>query len=559
MDVYQSFRNDAASAVAKASGLSREDVLALMEKPPEGIDADIAFPCFALAKKMKKGPVEIAKGLAEGLGAPGMMVRAMGPYVNFNIDWRGAGEKLLRSVARGYGSGKSGKKVLVEHTSANPDGPLHLGHFRNSVLGDSIARILRFSGDSVRTEFFVNDTGRQIAIASMENERTHKPVKEKPDWWVVDLYVAGNKRLEKEPELNSELQSLMSGYEKGDRETIRKYKVIVDNCLKGHKETLSMLGIRIDSFRKESDFVLGKGLSELYAKLGKLKQANHDGKRLWINLKDYGIDREFTLTRSDGTSIYPARDIAYHLDKFSRAKRNINVIGTDQKFYFRQVKSVLGLLQPAKAKNYDIVFYEFLLLPEGSMSTRRGNFLSMDDLIDNALEAAKKVVEEKMPHYPKKQKDEIANMVGIGALKYAMLKVSPEKTYSFSIKDALSFDGDTAPYIQYTHARACSILRKARTRGAPEIPQLHDKEKELLKELAGFPETARNAARDLRPHYVANYCYKLAKLFNEFYHELPVLKAEPAQREFRLALTSAVRTVLAESLGLLGIDSPEKM
>ena len=566
MNISEAFREEVAVAIQKKTKLPKKSVIQILEKPPEGIDADLAFPCFIFSKKLKKNPAQIAREIAEEIKPAGLMfmVRSMGPYVNFNADWNKMGTLLLKQITseKGrYGSGRSRRKVLLEHTSANPDGPLHIGHFRNSVLGDSVARILRFAGNNVKTEFLVNDTGRQSAIASMEYERTKPKVKGKPDWWFVDLYVAGHKRLEKEEDLENELRFLIHGYERGDKTIIKRYDRIVDNCIKGHKQTLDKLDIHMDSFVKESNYVLGKGLPRLFSKLKRLKQTHTDGKRIWVDLKKFGVEREFTLTRSDGTSIYPARDLAYHLDKFFRADKNINVIGTDQKFYFKQIRSALSLLEPVKAANYDIVFYEFLILPQGSMSTRRGNFVSMDDLIDNALKAAQKVVRKKMPHYSQKLKEDIAYAVGIGALKYAMIKVSPEKTYTFNIDDALSFDGDTAPYMQYTHARACSILEKSGSKSFAfaRLQGLHNKEKELIKVLSGFPKAVERSYRDLRPHYIANYSYKLAKLFNEFYHELPVLKAGKEQRAFRLALVRSVQVVLENALGLLGIKAPEKM
>jgi arginyl-tRNA synthetase len=219
------------------------------------------------------------------------------------------------------------------------------------------------------------------------------------------------------------------------------------------------------------------------------------------------------------------------------------------------------LLYPEKTKNYHIVFYEFLLLPEGTMSTRAGKFVSVDDVIMDAIKEAEKTVNEKMPDYPEELKKKIARVVGIGALKYAMIKVSPEKTYAFNIKDTLKFEGDTAPYIQYTYARCKSILRKAKI--APkkfDVSDLKDeKEIDIIKKLAEFPETILKSAEDFRPHYIANYLYDLATLFNEFYHKSPVITADEKTKVARLALVESVSIIIKNGLNLLGIDVLEKM
>ncbi len=523
-------------------------------------------------KKREKKPIEIARRLAVDLKPSGLVreIKDLGPYVNFYLDWDKFGRLCLNEILKKkerYGSAKGRKeRVLVEHTSANPDGPLHLGHLRNSVIGDSIARILKFTGNDVRTIFWANDTGRQIAIAVMEFRKSFrsrpKKLPEKGDWWVLDLYLKGNKRIEKNKSMDSEITSIINDFESGNRALAGDFRFITDMCIRGQKETLSRAGIKIDEYFRESKSLFDGSVAKILEQVKRLPQGKTDSGRLFVDLKKFGIEREFTLTREDGTTIYPARDLAFHSYKFSRAGKNINIIGTDQKFYFRQLISTLGLLFPEKTKNYRVVFYEFLILPMGTMSTRAGKFISVDELLENTRKAAIKTVKEKMPDYAKKLKEKIAEQVSVGALKYAMIKVSPEKTYSFSIKDMLKFDGDTAPYIQYTHARACSILRKGKVRKAPKFDSFalgKEIEKELIKKLAEFPDTVSRAARDLRPHYIANYAYRLADLFNNFYQKVPVLNAEKEEREARIALVIASKTVLKNALNLLGIEAPERM
>ncbi len=548
--------------------LKREGIPGKLEKPPGGIGADLALPCFGLAKKFRKNPALIAEELAGKLKPSGVVgrIESAGPYLNFHADWGRLGGLVLREIIKKkgkYGSQKEGKKILVEHTSANPDGPLHLGHFRNSVMGDSLARIMEFRGNRVSTISWVNDTGRQIAIAVMEYLKSgggkEGLPKKKGDWAVLDLYLKGNRKIEKDKRLEEEVQGLIRRFESGDKKLRSAFSFVTGECIKGHRETLSNLGIGIGEFFRESTSLFDGRVEGILGRVKKLGDGREDGKRIWVDLKKFGIDREFTLTREDGTTIYPARDLAFHQYKFSRAPYNINVIGTDQKFYFRQLVSTLALLSPRQTKDYSIVFYEFLLLPEGTMSTRAGRFVSVDEVLEKAFGLAREAIKEKIP---KREKERIARAVGCGALKYAMLKASPEKTYSFSVKDALSLEGNNAPYVQYTHARCCSILRKGMIKkiGKFRAENLkEEREREILKKLAEFPGVLEKAGRGLRPHYICTCLYELSDLFNNFYQVFPVLKAGKGVREARIALVLGVKAVLGIGLNLLGIEPLERM
>lgn len=571
MNIRDQLKSEIIRLLSKTGKIPAEEAEELLEKPKEDIGADFALPCFSPAKKADKHPAQFSKELEKKIGSSKLVkkVKSAGPYLNFYGNWDQLGQILLERILRQkekFGRSKNNKSILIEHTSANPDGPLHIGHFRNSVIGDSLARIHRFGGWNVKTDFLVNDSGRQIAIAVMEKRKQKAQPKGKKDWWVSDLYIQGNKRLEKNEEKEEELNEMMRKYEKGNQKIRKDYDFIVDNCVQGQKQTLDRLNIKIDNFTKDSRFFFGNQVQQILDEIQKrVDVGRKDGDRIWVDLKQFGIKREFTLTRSDGTAIYPAKDLAYHLYKFDQADHNLNILGTDHKFYAKQLVSTLKLLHPKKVQNYDIVFYEHLILEEGQMSTRRGKFIAVDDLIDRALKEAEKTVEEKMPEYSKKQKEKIAQQVGIGALKYAMLKVSPEKTYSFSIKDTLSFEGNNCPYLQYTHARASSILRKAEKdkKEKPEPKKFKagylDQGMELVKLLSEFPRVVRDAEEDYRPHYICNYIYQLATQFNKFYQKVPVLKSKKEERKARLALVQSVKTVLKTGLNLLGIEAPEKM
>ncbi|MFH1294588.1 MAG: arginine--tRNA ligase, partial [Candidatus Aenigmatarchaeota archaeon] len=431
----EEIRKQVVEMLFRATGIDPLQIDKLLEKPPEGIGADFAFPCFVLAKKEGRHPAQIAKEVAGKLKEGGMIkeIKVRDAYVNFYANWEELAQKVVQMVlaSKGkYGAGeKKLEKVLVEHTSANPDGPLHLGHFRNTVLGDSLARIYKFYGYPVKTDFYFNTTGRQIGIAAMEYRSLNGklpeykgPFSKKPDWEVLEFYKRGNRALETDKSLEKDIQDIMQKFESGDQELRKLYSEIVEKTLEGHKQTLEKMGVKVDSFKDEAKFLFGGEVHSILNEISKRVDIGKiDGKRIWVDLKRFGIDREFTLTRSDGTTLYPARDLAYHADKFSRADININVIGTDQKFYFQQLRSTLSMLYPDKAKHYTVVFYEFLLLPEGTMSTRLGRFVSVDELIERSVALAMETVEKKMPGYSKKDKEAIANAVGIGALKYAMI------------------------------------------------------------------------------------------------------------------------------------------
>jgi arginyl-tRNA synthetase len=565
MNAFEKFRKDVKERISKASRIKGKVIV--LEKPRDHKFGDLAFPCFVLSKKLRKPPHEIAKDLSSKIRPSGLIAKIgpKGGYLNFFAEWGKIGQDVIKEVLKEkgrYGSGKGGIKILVEHTSANPDGPLHLGHFRNSVIGDSLAKILSFAGNRVKTDFLVNDTGRQIAIAVMEYMKKQPKAKGKPDWWVLNLYLKGNKEVKSNGNLEEELKKIMQDFEKGDKTLRKHFTFITQKCLEGHRETFGRLGIKVDNYSPESKYIFNGDVWKILGRVKKTKNARIDGKRVWVDLKKFGIEREFNLTRSDGTSMYTLRDLAYHKYKLSQADFNINVMGGDQKLYFDQIVSTLKLIMPEKAEKYEILFYEFLKLPGGSMSTREGKFVSVDELMKKAVENAIKTVSEKMPNYTKREKKEIAEKVGVGALKYAMIKVSPEKTYAFSIEDALSFEGNNAPYLQYTYARANSILSKANVRDIKnfDISLLkHPIERDLVKMLSEFPEAVRNASNDLRPHYVANYCYNLSTKFNEFYQFMPVIHARLGLKIHRLALVKAVSIVLKNGLNLLGIEAPERM
>ncbi len=527
-----------------------------------GDHADLASTvAFKLAKREKRAPAMIAADITGKLSANpdlgDIQVEATGPYVNFRFGPSLLSEAVREAVRPGYGSlpHRSGR-VVLEHTSANPNGPLHVGHIRNTVIGDTLARAFRKAGYPLEVQYYLNDMGRQIAIVSwgFDHLGLAREEGEKEDHYVARVYIAANQELQKDPEITKEIDHLMQKVERGDAETVAKFRKAVSLCAEGIKATLAGLNAHHDRFVWESDFVRIGDVDRIMERVRRLSQA-HEDETLWVDLTEQGFEKKYILRRSDGTSVYSTRDLAYHTWKGRNYDRMIDVLGADHKLIGAQLQATLKLLgeQPP-----EIVFFEFVSLPEGSMSTRAGKFVSADALMEEVTAKAFDEVTVRRPELPLEERRSIAKSVAIAAIRYDIVKVSPEKSTVFNWKEALDFERQSGPYIQYAHARACSILEKA-----GEFEQVYRYETEheiaLARHLARFPAAIEQTIEELRPHLLASYARELADLFNAFYHYDPVLKSEGETRSSRLTLVDAVRNTLKESLEILGIDALRSM
>jgi arginyl-tRNA synthetase len=533
---------------------------------------------FKLAKKLKKSPKDVAEGLARKIKPVGLIerVEAVNGYVNFHLNFENFAKHVFNTIL--LSEGDYGKplvepegKIVLEHTSVNPSGPIHVGRLRNSIIGDSIKRILNFAGYEVETHYFVNDIGKQMAVIALGFKEGVKPdervlskycrFKDKPDFKIFFEYVAANKVFESDEKFQKRVQEMIQRAESGDKKALSAMTSAAENCLKGQKQVFDLLGIKFDVFDFESKFVVNKKALEVVSKLEKSRLWKKTEVGSGLDLSGYGIEKQGGLTvlkRLDGTTVYSARDLAYHLEKQDCGDRLINVLGEDHKLQALELKTILEKFLGFK-KPLDVVHYSFVSFEGSKLSTRKGEIASVDELLEEALEKAELEVERRGI-----AGKETASMIGIGAVKYHIIKTAPSKPITFSWSEALSFDGEAAPYIQYVHARSCRILEKSGEKvsgiSAEKIDlNLDEIEKQLLKELSLFPDVVETSARDLKPNLIANYLYTLSSTYNKFYIQCPVLTAEKKVRDRRLLMVYSVKQVIKTGLSLIGIEAPEWM
>ena len=530
-----------------------------------GDHADLASPvAFALAKAKKQAPAKIAQDIVEilskngELALRGITVEAKGPYVNFIFGRAYVGSAIREATKPGFGSlPKKEARVVLEHTSANPNGPLHVGHIRNSIIGDTLARAFRKAGVRLEVQYYVNDMGRQIAIVvwGFDHLANGQLEGEKEDAHIARIYIAANREIEKDPGITAQVDRLMQLVESGDLETVKKFRKEVSRCLDGFAVTLKNLNVKHDRFVWESDFIRNGDTKRVIRKIEKLPQARQEENLLSLDLAEFGFSNKYVIRRSDGTSVYAARDLAFHTWKSVNFDRVIDVLGADHKLIGAQLQCTMKLLGE---KAPEIVHFEFVSLPEGSMSTRAGKFVSADDLITEVTKRAFDEVTARRPELDEPTRQSIAKSVALAGIRYDIVKISPEKSTVFDWKEALDFERQSGPYIQYAHARACSILEKA-----GEFAECYDLETDqeiaLAKKIAKFPGVIEKVVTELRPHLLATYSHELADQFNSFYHFEPVLKSEGNVKNRRLTLVKAVQNTLRESLETLGIDAIRTM
>ena len=523
--------------------------------------ADLASTVsFRLAPVLKRKPADISRNLLEAIvpdeGGTVDRVEVMGPYLNFFASRRFFESAVREAEGDRCWTGSMSERVIVEHTSANPNGPLHVGHIRNSVIGDTLVRILRRAGCEVEAQYYVNDMGRQIAIVVWGCGR-YPLDGSKADHAIAKVYIQANKDLAAEPGLKEGVDRLMQLYEGADEETADKFREAVSYALSGIEETLRRLNIRHDSYRWESEFVRDGSTARIFDSLEATGLTGWEEGSLQLDLSGEGFEKKLVLKRSDGTSLYTTRDLAYHRWKAQVSDRIIDVLGADHKLISGQLKAALRLMG---VREPEIVIFEFVSLPTGSMSTRKGKFISTDELLDEVEAQAFKEVTVRRPEEGEEFRRAVAKEVALGAVRYDVVRVSPEKATVFDWKAALDFEKLSAPFIQYSHARASSILDKAEAFADFDPSLLTSlEETDLIRKISQFDLAIQVAARELKPHLLATYARELAEAFNQFYRSSPVLEADPGIKEARLALVKAARNCIRATLETLGIPALESM
>lgn len=547
---------------------------------------DLAVPCFTMSKAMRKAPQAIADELAAAIQPSGLIsaVSSTNGYLNFNIDPIAmVGGVLGEIVERGSDFGTmpaTGVRVNVEHTSTNPTGPIHVGRARNPIIGDTLARCLKKCGHEVTTEYYVNDVGKQVVVltwgvnnvsdedAEAEREEHARTIgqnekeRDKTDHRLVANYRVANKRLETDEAVRNEISDMLRGFEAGDKEVIDTVRHTAEIMLSGLRETLGNINVTLDRYTWESGYIADGSAKDVVERLKASDYAGETEDGAWfVDLKDFGIqgkNTKFTFTRKDGTTLYTTRDLAYHLDKFTRADRVIDVLGEDQKLGSKQLCSALEIL--GNENMPEPLFYAFVSLPEGKMSTRKGVVVYLDDLIDEAVARAYEEIKSRRNDMSEDRMREISRIVGVGAVRYNIVRVQPEKQFVFKWEEALNFDGNSGPYLQYVHARACSMLRKAGefTHDVDPAKLTDPMELRLVKVLSRYEEVLRAAGNGKRVHMLPAYGHELAVAFNQFYAAVSVLDAG-AKRDARLTLVECTKTVLADVLDCLGMGAPEEM
>ncbi len=584
--MFRRFRAEVSEAVEDALtalDLPTDDLG--VEEPPEDVAATLASSvAFRLAGEVGAPPPSVAADVADAVDPAGYdyvdRVDSQGPYVNFYVSTAYYADTLDAGRASDYGTlPPTGRSVVVEHTSANPTGPVHVGRARNPIYGDAVARVLDYAGHDVETHYYVNDAGRQIATFTWAYETFDEsdlpdPERDRADYDLVRYYRAGNAFLESGDDdavaaAEAEIADIMRGLEAGDDGTFERVAAVVDGVLGGMRTSLGRLPAEFDRFVKETEFIRNGDADDVVDRLQASDHAVYDEDAWQLDLSSFGIDNDLVFLRSDGTTLYTTRDLAHHEWKFDNYDEAVTVLGEDHRLQAEQLEAALELL----GHDTDALrqtFYSWVNLPEGGMSTREGTGVDLDDLLDESIERAREEVEARLDSRGRDDDlddddlDRIARQVGIGAVRYDIVSKQPTKGITFEWERALDFEAQSAPYVQYVHARCCGIEGEAEAAGiepATDVSKLDsDAERALLAAIARFPAVIEEAAEGLEPHVVATFARSFAEAFNAFYRECSVLNADSdAVAAARLGLVEAARHTVANALDALGIEAPESM
>ena len=570
MDFKLAVANEIAAALKSAfdgAEVAPADIAAALEIPPDTAMGDYAYPCFRLSRTLRKSPVMIAEALAGAIHADFLSrAEAVKGYLNFFIDRATYAEKVLAlalSLGEKYGADDSGagKTVVLDYSSINIAKRFHIGHLSTTMIGNSLYRLHRFFGWRAVGVNHLGDWGTQFGkmIAAYKRWGDHDTVAAGGVDEMVKLYVRFNAEAEQDPALNDEGRMWFKRIEDGDPEALEIFNWFKSVTLKDAERVYDMLGVKFDSYAGESFYndKMGPVIDELKAK-GLLIE---DKGAQIVDLQDYGMPPALIL-RSDGATLYITRDLAaakYRKDTYDFDK-SLYVVAYQQDLHFRQLFKVLELMGYEWYRQCEHVAFGMVSFGGESLSTRQGHVVYLDELLTTAVEKARAIIDEKSPDL--ENKDEVARQVGIGAVVFFDLYNNRIKDIDFTWERALNFDGETGPYVQYTHARACSVLRRAGDAGAaaPDFAALSDPfSQDVVRLIEQFPDILKSAVNRSEPSMVTRFAVDLAQAFNKFYYENKVMVDDGGTRAARLMLTDAVRGVLKQALWLIGVEAPERM
>ena len=550
----------------QVEGVSVEEIYESIALPPNTEMGDYALPCFKFAKVLRKSPVMIAEALKASFATDDVVseVSAVNGYLNFKINKDGLVQQTLEKIfAEGERYGASGegegKAVCIDYSSINIAKPFHIGHLSTTVLGGALYRIMNFLGYKAIGINHLGDYGTQFGklISAYKRWGVREEIEKGGIRALNELYVRFHREAEEHPEYEDEARAYFKRIEEKDEECLELFHWFKELTLKDVQKIYELLDIHFDSYNGESFFSdkMGPIVAELKEK-GLLIESR--GAQV-VDLEEYGMTPCMIL-KSDGTSLYATRDMAaaqYRKDNYDFYKC-LYVVAYQQNLHFKQFFKVLELMGKEWAKDLVHVAYGMVSLEEGTMSTRKGNVVFLEDVIAKCIEKAYTIIDQKNPNL--ENKEDAAKKVGVGAVIFGALYNSKIKDIVFSYDKVLNFEGETSVYVQYTCARANSVLQKGGVPTKYEIPELSTVEIDLVKALADFPQTVKDAAEKYEPSYIARFAVDVAQKFNKFYFDCKILSAEEEKtRTFRLALTAATLQTLKNAFALLGIGIPDKM
>jgi len=569
--------------IFKNYNLEYNDYKHLIQIPRDTDVCDLCIPCFSLSKILKKSPIQIAEEIAlkaKEIIKEDISINSINGYVNFYSDPKWLINKIIFEKYDFF-KNNSKSNILIEHTSANPNGPFHVGRARNAILGDALVRLNRDYGNIVQAEYYVDDMGKQVgilawAIKNLTKQDIEKALKKegiddlnpmwenKEDHVRVRWYQAANILRKDNQNIESELSEMINKSEEGDIEVLKQFNDAFQPILDGMLETLSKLGIKYDSFTNESQFITDGSVSKIMEQLksSELYGIAENGAK-YLELENKGVSgksTKFFYQRGDGSSLYATRDLAYHKWKWTKSDKLINVLGEDHRLQSKQVSIALNELN---IKSPEVIFYAFIKLPAGKMSTRKGNVVFMDDLIYEAEELALQILKDRKREIEKTQAIKIAKAVASSAIRFNILKVSPEKGFTFKWEDALSFDADSAPFIMYSHARSCSIKKKVESLEYIEKDielnniELNDSISKLLRTIMRYEDYLEKSVTENKPNHFCLYLLELSNAYNAFYRDCTIINDNEVNDLF-FKVSEYSRNIINRgciALGIIPLDS----